>query len=366
MSAAGRCAQAVQPLHQSSLYWRIMLISPIHLRVLASTLDIEGYASKTVLNACGIESLEHLDDADWVPVSLYDRMIQAAMQHTQMPNLGFTAATSVANQRYGLHPMLALHMPNLRQGLKDIMRFGALLMERPEIALHETNGSARLVITPIIDRGPASVFRTEFIAVAMMQLMRYASANSIKVSKVHFTFPAPPYQSRYCEHFDAGIDFNTAENAIIFNRDILDQPLPWHDHVSYLELRTKAELSLSAAQRQLDMIQRVKNVLISAFPNAPSMDDVAAQLGTSKRSLRRHLACRGTSHTELVRECRQLMAEHRLANTGISLKQIAGELGFSSVTCFHRAFKCWTGMTPQEWRDQRVSSANSEAASPLI
>lgn len=342
-----------------------MLISPLHLRVLATTLDMEGYASKAVLSACGIESLEQFDDADWVPVSLYDRMIQAALAHTQSPALGFAAGTSLANQRYGVHPMLAMHMPNLRQGLKDIMRFGALLLARPEIALHETNGSARLTITPIIDKGPSAVFRAEFIAVAMMQMLRYGSANSIKVAKVHFTHPAPSYQSRYCEYFDAGIDFNAPENAIIFNREVLDQPLPWHDRVSYLELRTKAELSLSTAQRHVDMIQRVKNVLINAFPNAPTMDDVAVQLGTSKRSLRRHLACRGTSHTELVKECRQLMAEHRLANAGVSLKQIAGELGFSSVTCFHRAFKCWTGMTPQAWRDQSLSSQKSQAAEDL-
>lgn len=345
------------PCKQLFALARIMLISPLHLRVLATTLDMEGYASQVVLNACGIESLEDFDDADWVPVSLYDRMIQAALHHTQVPHLGLTAGTSLANQRYGVHPMLAMHMPNLRQGLKDIMRYGVLLLDRPEISLHESNASARLVIDPMIDKGLAAMFRAEFVAVAMLQMLRYGSANTIKISAIQFSHPAPAHAEKYQEYFGCGVSFNAPAHAMVFNRDALDSPLPWHDRISYIEIKTKAELSLSTAQRHVDMIQRVKNVLVNAFPDSPTMDDVAAQLGTSKRSLRRHLAGRGTSHTELLKECRQLMAEHRLAQMNVSLKQIAGELGFSSVTCFHRAFKCWTGLTPQAWRDQRLTGS---------
>ncbi|MBI5925177.1 MAG: AraC family transcriptional regulator ligand-binding domain-containing protein [Aquabacterium sp.] len=331
-----------------------MLISPINLRVLATTLDMEGYDSKVVLNECGIQSLEDLDDTIWLPLGLYERMVQAALKHTQTPGFGLTAGTSLANQRYGLHPMLVMHMPSLRQGLQDVIRFTPLLLAQPELSLQECNDKAKLIIAPILKQGAAAIYRAEFIAVCMLQMLRYGSGNSIKVSQIHFAHPAPAHESRYNEAFGSGIFFNSPENAIIFNSEVLDQPLPWHDRVSYLEYKTKAELSLSASLHQVDLVQRAKNVLINAFPNAPSMDEVASQMGTSKRSLRRHLAYRGTSHTELVKECRQLIAEHRLSDTNSSLKQIAGELGFSSVTCFHRAFKNWTGRTPQEWRDEQV------------
>ncbi|MDI1257748.1 AraC family transcriptional regulator [Aquabacterium sp.] len=329
-----------------------MLISPIHLRVLATVLDLEGHASKLVLKACGIESIERLDDSNWVPLSWYDRLVQTAMAHTRSPHLGLTAGTSPANHRYGLHPMLAVHMPSLRQGLTDIMKFTPLLLERPEISLQETGDLAKVIISPILERGPAALFRIEFIAVAMMQMLRYGGAAAIRISGVHFSYPQPAHHLKYQAHFGSGLVFNASENAIVFNRAALDQPLPWHDRVSYLELKTRAELSLSTLTRQTDLIQRVKNVLIASFEEAPSMEYVAQQLGMSQRSLRRHLSGLGTSHTDLVKACRQLMAENRLADTAVPLKQIAGELGFSSVTCFHRAFKTWTGMTPQAWRDQ--------------
>lgn len=335
-----------------SLYRRIMLISPIHLRVLATVLDLEGHASKVVLKDCGLEPLERLDDSNWVPLSWYDRLVQAAISHTRLPHLGLTAGTSPANHRYGLHPMLAVHMPSLRQGLMDLVKFTPLLLERPEISLQETGGTAKLIINPILEHGPAALFRTEFIAVAMTQMLRYGGAEVIRISGVHFSFPKPAHHLHYQTHFGSSLVFDASENAIVFNREALDHPLPWHDRVSYLELKTKAELILSTTSRQADVAQRVKNVLIESLEQAPSMVDVAQQLGMSQRSLRRHLANLGTSHSELVQASRQLMAEHRLADTAVPLKQIAGELGFSSVTSFHRAFKCWTGMTPQAWRDQ--------------
>lgn len=337
-----------------------MLISPIHLRVLATVLDLEGHASKAVLEACGITSLECLDDSNWVPLSLYERLVQAAMSHTRSPHLGLTAGTSPANHRYGQHPMLAVHMPNLRQGLMDIIKFTPLLLAHPEISFQEAGDTAKIVITPILERGPAALFRIEFIAVAMTQLLRYAgSAHAMRISATHFAYPRPAHHLQYQAHFGSGLVFDSSENAIVFNRDALDPPLPWHDRVSYLELKTRMELSLSTSNRQADLVQRVKNVLIESFEQAPSMADVAQQLGMSQRSLRRHLASLGTSHTELVKACRQLMAEHRLAEAEVPFKQIAGELGFSSVTCFHRAFKSWTGLTPQAWRDRGLTEATT-------
>lgn len=329
-----------------------MLISPIHLRVLATVLDLEGHDSKIALKACGIDAMESLHDANWVPLSLYDRLVQTAILHSRSPHLGLTAGTSPANHRYGPHPLLAVHMPSLRQGLMDVMKFTPLLLERPEISLEEKGDTAKVIIRPILERGPAALFRAEFIAVAMTQLLRYGGAHTISISATHFSHPQPPHHLKYQDYFSPGLVFNAFETAIVFNREALDHAIPWHDRVTYLELKTKAELSLSTLNRQSDLVQRVKNLLIDSSEQAPSMVEVARQLGMSQRSLRRHLAGQGTSHSELAKGCRQLMAEHRLADRAVPLKQIAGELGFSSVTCFHRAFKSWTGLTPQAWRDR--------------
>lgn len=332
-----------------------MLVSPIHLRVLATTLDMEGFQSEAALRACGLDAMmDGLDESNWIPLDLYDRLIRATLWHTQVPHFGLQAGASLANQRYGVLPALVMHMPYLRQGLEDVMRFAPLMLPQSEIALHEAGDTAKIVISPCITEGPSALFRIEFVASAILQMLRYAGAGNMNLTRLSFKHAAPAHAEEYARSFGTPALFDASENCLAFSRETLDKAIPWHDKVSYLEAKTKAELALSTLQRNVDLIQRVKNVLVDAFPIAPTIEEVADKLGLSARSLRRHLSSRGTSHTELLRECRQLMAEHLLADTGVSLKQIAGELGFSSVTSFHRAFKDWTGMTPLEWRDVRI------------
>lgn len=340
---------------------RTMLVSPIHLRVLASTLDMEGFGSASVLAECGIDAVDQFDDTQWLPAELYDRMIQSALRWSRTPSLGLRFGASIANQTYGLLPKLVMHMPHLRQGLEDITRYALLLLPRQEIALIETGDTAQITLRPILSHGPGGLFRTEFLASSLMQMLRYAGVDANKLIQVNLTHASPGNTDAYLQYLGIRPLFHAQESCIIFKREILDAPIRWHDKVQYIETRTQAELSLAASRRQLDAIQVVKRALIEAFPQALTITDVAAQLGMSERSLRRRLAGKGVNHSELLRECRQLIAEQRLAEPDTPLKQIAEALGFSSVTCFHRAFKGWTGVTPSEWRwQQRLSAQQLE------
>mgnify|MGYP000638499610 CR=1 FL=1 len=61
----------------------------------------------------------------------------------------------------------------------------------------------------------------------------------------------------------------------------------------------------------------------------------------------------------------RLVAERMLMEGRLSLKQIADELGFSSVHSFHRAFRRWSGLTPSAWREVRVAAPVRPGASQL-
>jgi AraC-like DNA-binding protein len=81
--------------------------------------------------------------------------------------------------------------------------------------------------------------------------------------------------------------------------------------------------------------------------------DAARHLGMSERTLRRQLSQLGTSYADLVQQTQQLLAERLLAEQRLSIKQVADELGFASVSTFHRAFRRWTGHTPAGWQGAR-------------
>ena len=77
---------------------------------------------------------------------------------------------------------------------------------------------------------------------------------------------------------------------------------------------------------------------------------VAARLNLSTRNLQRKLAAEGTTYRKIVDAVRKELAESYLTDASFALSEIGYLVGFSSQAAFSRAFKRWTGLTPQEFR----------------
>lgn len=88
----------------------------------------------------------------------------------------------------------------------------------------------------------------------------------------------------------------------------------------------------------------------------------------STRSLRRQLAAEGTSYQDLHDRIRRDEAVRQLAYDTRQIKAIARAVGFSDPRGFRRAFKRWTGLTPQQFRERhhvRCPTPWQTAPSPI-
>ncbi|MES2090477.1 MAG: AraC family transcriptional regulator ligand-binding domain-containing protein [Pseudomonadota bacterium] len=131
-----------------------MRISPINLKILVYTLDVEGFDSSGVMRQCGIESIDDLqEDGEWLPVDVFDRMMAAVIEETGDSGFGLVAGKSIALMRYGAITPLMLSSSSLRHMLDDIRRFAPLAVERSEIELVEGPSTARLVVQPVVRGG---------------------------------------------------------------------------------------------------------------------------------------------------------------------------------------------------------------------
>ncbi|MFO1326298.1 MAG: AraC family transcriptional regulator ligand-binding domain-containing protein [Rubrivivax sp.] len=84
---------------------------------------------------------------------------------------------------------------------------------------------------------------------------------------------------------------------------------------------------------------------------APTLEQVAAELGQAPQTLRRHLARDGEPGFRALRDAlRRDAAIEYLARPQLTLAEIAQRLGFSEVSTFHRAFRHWTGVAPGQYR----------------
>lgn len=77
---------------------------------------------------------------------------------------------------------------------------------------------------------------------------------------------------------------------------------------------------------------------------------IADHLGTSSRTLQRHLADQGVSLRAMVEESRLEIARVLLCKTDLEVQEIAARTGYSTPSGFARAFARWTGRSPREYR----------------
>jgi AraC-like DNA-binding protein len=80
---------------------------------------------------------------------------------------------------------------------------------------------------------------------------------------------------------------------------------------------------------------------------------VARALGMSTRTFARRLDVEETTYEEVVDELRRSLALQYLKDPGMSLSQIAWQLGYEQSTSFNHAFRRWTGRSPSEVRKRK-------------
>ncbi len=155
------------------------------------------------------------------------------------------------------------------------------------------------------------------------------------------------------------VTFGCERNCLWFDSDVFDRSITGPDPASRPYLKELAERRTEELQEESDafddFISRVSEVLHEHLgAEMGTQNDVARQLGMSRRTLQRRLEEHGYSYTELRDEVREQQARELLAEPDRTIRSIAHELGYNQVSSFHRAFKRWTGRTPLEARERMI------------
>jgi len=98
-----------------------------------------------------------------------------------------------------------------------------------------------------------------------------------------------------------------------------------------------------------DELARIRDAIarmLASDHRAPRLKQISNALDISSRTLVRMLARHGTSFHALVEQERKAKARLLIADSGISLAEVARLLGFTDMSSFGRSFRQWFGDTP--------------------
>ncbi|MGH3739525.1 MAG: helix-turn-helix transcriptional regulator, partial [Micromonosporaceae bacterium] len=97
---------------------------------------------------------------------------------------------------------------------------------------------------------------------------------------------------------------------------------------------------------------QVRDLMRASPDGPPSLSRIAAELMTTPRTLRRHLAREGTSFRALLTEVRDQLAVRWLSDGSLPVREIAERLGYADTSTFTHAFTRRHGQSPREYRSR--------------
>lgn len=126
-----------------------------------------------------------------------------------------------------------------------------------------------------------------------------------------------------------------------------DLPLPQANPHAFAMAEALCRDLVARRRSRTGVAEEVRILVAQRLSDGAPMAEVAAALGLSERSLRRHLTESGTSYRAVLDEVRRSAAEDLLGRPGLTVDDIAQELGYAEATSFGAAYRRWTGRSPR-------------------
>ena len=172
----------------------------------------------------------------------------------------------------------------------------------------------------------------------------------IDLERVELAAPSPGKD--YRELFGVPVSFDAAANAFYFSPRYLDFPVVQGEASLAAMLQSFPARLLELDQLNSSVSSRIRGLLGSDFSRElPTLPEIADRLCTTTATLHRRLKAEGTSWQQLKDESRREAAMAYIDSGDYSNVQVAEMMGFSDSSTFYRAFKKWTGKTPQQYRE---------------
>ncbi len=178
---------------------------------------------------------------------------------------------------------------------------------------------------------------------ACLTLFSDLLGRQIVPASVRMRLPAPADADVYHNFFGVEVQFDAPQTDIVFERSIEGEPLPKANRKLQLASIRYCEEVIESQTLPMTFEARVRAILEEGL--SLDLEAVAKHFGISSRQLRRHLANESTSFRGIQLKLKFGRAQ-ALLQSGMSVSQVALQLGYTSQASFSRAFKKYTGKSP--------------------
>jgi AraC-like DNA-binding protein len=314
-----------------------------------------GHDPERFCRSVGV-SLEALrDPAARVPYTLAESLGERAAELVGDANLGLHLAATVQDTRgFDAGLLMLMASPSVRAALERMTRYQRYWGDGERSRLVRAPGGVCVRYALPGQSGAARRHSDECAMAEILLGIRLLSGRDDLVPRaVRFRHPAPPDTREHAALFRCRLEFGASHTELDLDDVALDAPMRDANEAFCAIFQQQVERALAALPGESGTAAPVRAAARAALAGgACTLAGTARMLGLGARTMQRRLHAEGTSFEELVDALRREMALAYL-DKEVPIPQIAWLLGYADASAFHRAFKRWTGKSPERARAAR-------------
>jgi AraC-like DNA-binding protein len=319
-----------------------------------------GLPRGELVATCAIDERELADPDGRVRVSAYYALLEAVVERSGDPFFALRYLDQVAPDSIGAVGFLAVSSATLGQALERIVRFQRVLSGGDRFEMRRGRSSARFQVSSFGPTRPAHAITAEMYAYDTSALAARLSGAPVRLERLELRHAPRAPAGEYHRRFGVVPRFGAPANRWSIPQRTLAHPMPRADAGLARVLERQVSRVEGTLPRSGSLAEELRLAIGTRLADGrPPLAELARALRLVPRTLQRRLDDEGLSYRELVDEARRAIALASLAR-GESIAEASFLAGFSQPRALHRAFRRWTGTTPEIFR---AAQAPPEAGS---
>ena len=321
-------------------------------KMVARALIEKGYDPETVFHGTAFDDSLLQQETPFARASDVMSFFEQGALLTKDDLFGFQLAQGQDSRRVGLVCYVGLAAPNVGAFLANYARYARIYSDVLELDFSHLKDNGLIGWQYSLSPSVARRQYVEYTSAVFLNTLRHFSASEIVPQHVSFEHLRREHISVLEDSFGCSISFGADRNSFEFKAKDLELPLISADHQLLLVLQSYADQVLAEKNRELPgLVFEVERVIADLLARGEAtLDNVAATMGMSPRTLSRKLAAEGTSFFRVLEDLRKSLSKSYLRDSDLVLAEIAFLLGYSGLSSFNDAFKRWTGSSPGQYR----------------
>lgn len=319
--------------------------------------EFSDWARLTAGTGLPATQLDHYDGPITVAQAL--QCVRNAMAMATQPDWYLNWSKRMAEHFHGPVTVAWLSAPTLGDGLDVFLKYMPSRVPYFHWQGHREGELFYCELSELMDLGSCRALLIELPILVMHEYVNTIRAGTLDRALVELKYSATPHASLYSNWFRCPVVFDAPRNALVI-------PWAWRAvrNAGYDEGTWQAALrrldATCASIKERDTLTQVRQTVFDLLEHSartgapPSLEDLAARIHVSPRTLIRRLRSLGTTYQEVTDEVQKCRARELLANETLKIHEVAARLGYQDPTSFGRSFKRWFGVTPGDFRKQLV------------